>query len=326
MYFCFMIVLTGAAGFIGSCLLRKLNHLSFDDIVIVDDFSNIHKKNNLEGKNFFKKIDRSVFLEWFLKNTLRVNFVFHIGARTDTIQQDKDVFRILNLEYSKALWNICSEKDIPFVYASSAATYGMGEFGFMDDHKIITRLKPLNEYAFSKHNFDTWVLSQRKKPSFWLGFKFFNVYGPNEYHKRRMASVILHAFNQIQESKSMKLFKSHNPEYKDGDQARDFIYVKDVVNVLSFSMNLQLSNGIYNLGSGVACTFNHLASTIFNALRMDLDISFIDTPEQIRKRYQYFTKANMSKLRSGGYVDDFTPLKQGVEEYVQTYLLSNSYY
>ena len=321
-----MIVLTGAAGFIGSCLLRKLNDLSFDNIIIVDDFSDNQKVKNIENKNFHKKIDRTVFLDWFLINSSRVDFVYHLGARTDTMETDKDIFRILNLEYSKSLWNICSSSNIPFVYASSAATYGIGDYGFNDEHKLVPNLTPLNAYAFSKHNFDTWVISQKNQPPFWLGFKFFNVYGPNEYHKKRMASVILHSFKQIQETKKMKLFKSHNLSYKHGEQARDFIYVKDIIKVLTFSMNLSFNNGIYNLGSGVANTFNYLSKTIFKALGIDPDILFVETPKDLRDKYQYFTKANMYKLRSEGYNEEFTPLEEGVREYIQEYLIPNSYY
>ncbi len=220
-----MIVVTGAAGFIGSCLVNRLNQSGYTDIVVVDDFSKKEKDNNLEGKTLLAKVGRNDFEKWLNEFADEVEFIFHIGARTDTTEFDKRIFDELNVEYSKMIWNICVTHEIPLVYASSAATYGLGEHGYKDDHSVISKLKPLNPYGDSKNDFDNWVLQQDKFPPFWAGLKFFNVYGPNEYHKGRMASVIFHAYNQISSTGGMRLFKSHNPDYKDGEQLRDFVYV-----------------------------------------------------------------------------------------------------
>ncbi len=318
-----MIVITGAAGFIGSSLLSKLNNKGYNKIVIVDDFSNSVKNKNLDNKSFVKKIDRNLFFEWFKKNHKEIDFVFHIGARTDTTEFDVSVFDKLNLNYSKDMWNSCSKFNIPLIYASSAATYGMGEFGYEDNHEVIKKLKPLNPYGESKNNFDKWVFKQNNQPPYWAGMKFFNVYGPNEYHKGRMSSVILHLFNQIKETGKAKLFRSHNPNFKDGEQLRDFVYVKDVVNVLFFLMQNKKDSGIYNLGTGKARTFLALAKATFKAMDIPENINFIDTPEDIRDKYQYFTEAKMSKLRSIGYSNPFYSLEEGVSDYVINYLLPN---
>lgn len=321
-----MIIVTGAAGFIGSCLVGKLNREGFDDIVVVDDFSNTEKNKNLENKKYTTKIDRRTFIEWLDENHKLVQFIFHIGARTDTTEFNVSVFDELNLGYSKKVWNACVAYGLPFVYASSAATYGMGEYGYEDKHEIIEKLKPLNPYGESKNNFDKWVLAQERKPYFWAGFKFFNVYGPNEYHKARMASVIFHAFRQINSTGGMKLFRSHNPDYKDGEQIRDFVYVKDVVDVLYYFMHHRKDSGIYNLGTGKARTFLDLTRGTFKAMNIIENISFIDTPEDIRDKYQYFTEAKMDKLRNVGYNKEFHSLEDGIQDYVGNYLLKNDYY
>ncbi|MCC6691339.1 MAG: NAD-dependent epimerase/dehydratase family protein, partial [Bacteroidia bacterium] len=226
-----MIIVTGAAGFIGSCLVGKLNAEGYKDIVLVDDFSSEQKLANLQGKIFSQKIHRDHFHNWLRDNQRFVQFIFHIGARTDTTEFNKEIFDRLNLNYTKEIWNTCVEFGLPLVYASSAATYGLGEYGYNDSHEIVEQLKPLNPYGESKNEFDKWALQQTRKPYFWAGLKFFNVYGPNEYHKARMASVVFHAYNQIKNKGSVKLFRSHNPNYKDGEQLRDFVYVKDVVDV-----------------------------------------------------------------------------------------------
>ena len=321
-----MIVVTGAAGFIGSCLVSKLNKEGFTNIIVVDDFSKEEKKHNLEGKLFLSKIERSVFSSWLIENGDKVEFIYHIGARTDTTEFDKTIFDELNVNYSKMIWNFCVQKNVPLVYASSAATYGLGEFGYEDSHEIISKLKPLNPYGDSKNDFDIWALAEDKKPPFWVGLKFFNIYGPNEYHKGRMASVIFHTFNQIKKNGGMKLFRSHNPEYKDGCQLRDFVYVKDVVNVCLFLMKAKPTSGIYNLGSGKARTFLDLATNTFNALKVDVNIDFIDTPIDIRDKYQYYTEANMSKLINQGYTTPFHTLEEGVKDYVENYLTEEKYY
>jgi len=321
-----MIVVTGAAGFIGSCLVRKLNDERFFDVVVVDDFSNKEKTPNLEGKRFSAKVHRDEFADWLKNNHRFVQFIFHIGARTDTTEMNMDIFDILNLNYTKNVWNLCVEFGLPLVYASSAATYGAGEFGYDDDESLIPKLKPLNPYGISKNEFDKWALKQKQAPYFYAGLKFFNVYGPNEYHKGRMASVIFNAYNQIQKSGEMKLFRSHREDYKDGEQKRDFVYVKDVVDVCYFLMHHRHDSGIYNLGSGKARTFLDLAKNIFYALDKKPEIKFIDTPEDIRNNYQYFTEANMRKLISIGYDQPFHGLEQGVHDYVKNYLVSGKYY
>ena len=224
------------------------------------------------------------------------------------------------------VWQRSCLYGIPLIYASSAATYGMGEQGYSDNHKIIEKLKPLNPYGVSKNEFDKWALKQSDKPYFWAGIKFFNVYGPNEYHKSRMASVIFHAYNQIKQTGKLKLFKSHNPDYKDGEQKRDFIYVKDAVDVLFFMMLQRKNTGIFNLGTGKARTFYELAISCFNAMKIKPDIEFIDTPEDIRDKYQYFTQADMSKLKQIGYDKEFYSLENGIDDYVNNYLKRNRYY
>ena len=321
-----MIIVTGAAGFIGSVLVGKLNSLDKLNLILVDDFSNDEKNKNLYNKQFTQQIDRSEFLNWFMNNAESVAEFYHIGARTDTTEFNVEIFNELNLNYTKQLWNICADNSIPFVYASSAATYGMGEFGFEDNHDIINDLVPLNPYGESKNDFDKWAIKQKSDPPFWAGFKFFNVYGPNEFHKSRMASVISHAFRQISVSNEMKLFKSHNANYKDGEQLRDFIYVKDVVEVLVFMMESKKQSGIYNLGSGKARTFKDLVEATFSAMNIKSDISYIDTPIDIRDKYQYFTEADMQKLKTVGYKNSFTNLEDGVKDYVQNYLIDKKYY
>ena len=315
-----MIIITGAAGFIGSNLLARLNAEGFSDIVIVDDFSREDKNLNISGKKYSLKIHRDDFHGWLRNNHKLVQFIFHLGARTDTSEMRKDIFDRLNLNYSKELWDICVEFGLPIVYASSAATYGMGESGYNDDHADNPLLKPLNPYGDSKNEFDKWVLSRERKPLFWAGLKFFNVYGPNEYHKRRMASVVFHAFNQIRKTGAMKLFRSHNPSFRDGEQERDFIFVDDVADVMYYFMHHRHNSGIYNLGTGKARTFLDLVKATFSAMNIDEKIEYIDTPEDIREKYQYFTRAEMGKLRKAGYVKPFTSLEEGVNDYVTGFL------
>jgi ADP-L-glycero-D-manno-heptose 6-epimerase len=321
-----MIIVTGAAGFIGSCLIQKLNELNFNYIIAVDDFSNIDKNKNLLHKKIKERVDREVFFDWLDVHFREVEFIFHIGARTDTTEFDKAIFDDLNVEYSKSVWNKCIQYQLPLVYASSAATYGLGELGYDDNESLIPQLKPLNPYGDSKNDFDIWALQQEEKPFFWAGLKFFNVYGPNEYHKSRMASVIFHAFRQIKEKGSINLFRSHNPNYKDGEQLRDFIYVKDLIDVCIFLMEHRKNSGIYNLGTGKARSFNDLANATFAALNLASQINYVDTPLDIRDKYQYFTQANMSKLKSIGYDKGFYTLEEGVKEYVQNYLSTNLYW
>ncbi len=320
-----MIVVTGAAGFIGSCMVSKLNEEGYQDLVLVDDFNRADKNRNLDGKAFAEKIDRELFLPWLENRTASIDFIYHLGARTDTTEQDTSIFDHLNLNYSKAIWRIAALAKIPLVYASSAATYGLGEHGYDDSHDLVDQLSPLNPYGRSKNDFDKWALQEEKKPPFWAGMKFFNVYGPNEYHKGRMASVIFHTVRQIKATGGMKLFRSHREDVEDGQQSRDFIYIKDVVDVLYFFQQQFLKDnnisGLYNLGTGKARSFWDLATNTFKAMGLKPNISFIDTPEDIRDTYQYFTEANMEKLKQAGYKKEYYSLEEGIKDYVKHYLL-----
>jgi ADP-L-glycero-D-manno-heptose 6-epimerase len=321
-----MIVVTGAAGFIGSYLVGKLNRAGFEDLILVDQFDDPWKDLNLLRKKYRKYIDRDNFFEWLIKNAKDVDFIFHLGARTDTVGQEPDLYQQLNLIYTQRLWNICSEIQVPLLYASSAATYGNGEEGFCDSHKGIPNLRPLNLYGWSKHDFDVWALKQCRTPPFWAGMKFFNVYGPNEYHKGRMASVVLHAFKTIKENRKMELFRSHHIDFKDGEQSRDFIYVDDIAEVMLYFMENQKNSGIYNVGTGKARSFLDLTTAVFNSLNIDPDISFVDTPVDLRGRYQYFTEAKVQKLRDIGYEKSFTELEEGVDNYVGEFLTAEACY
>ena len=321
-----MIVVTGAAGFIGSYMVSFLNRRERENIVIVDDFSFPEKNKNLNGKKIVGQIERDDFIDWFEENAEKVTFVYHLGARTNTAEFDVELLNKLNVEYSKSIWKICAKHQISLIYASSAATYGLGEHGYKDSKDVIDKLEPLNPYGRSKNEFDQWAFEQEETPPFWAGLKFFNVYGPNEYHKGRMASVIFHAFNQIKESGAMKLFQSHNPDYKDGEQMRDFVYVKDLAAVMLWLRENMPENGLYNMGSGQARTFLDLVHATFKAMDKEPSISFIPTPEDIRDKYQYFTEADMSKLRNAGYTEAFSSLEEGVEDYVKNYLASHKYF
>jgi ADP-L-glycero-D-manno-heptose 6-epimerase len=320
-----MIIVTGAAGFIGSNLVARLNAEGYRDIILVDEFSRNDKNRNFQGKEFTGLVHRDDFFTWLMENHRLVQFVFHLGARTDTAETDTDIFDRLNLKYSRRVWDICVEFGLPLIYASSAATYGLGENGFSDDHGTVPLLTPLNPYGESKNEFDKWVLSRERAPFFWAGLKFFNVYGPNEYHKGRMASVVLHAYRQISTTGKMNLFRSHHKDYPDGGQKRDFIYVGDVVDVMYHLMHHRKDSAIYNLGTGTPRTFWDLATSTFRAMGLAGRIEFIDTPEDIRDNYQDFTRAEMEKLRRAGYSTPFTPLEEGISEYVQKYLLPGSF-
>lgn len=319
-------ILTGAAGFIGSVLGRQLTEAGMDNIIAVDDFSKPAKAANFEGRKYSDLIHRDKLSDFLTAHSSDINAVFHIGARTDTAEFNVDIFNRLNLNYTKDLWKFCAEKNFPFIYASSAATYGDGAFGYKDDHDIVDKLKPLNPYGESKNDFDKWALQQKQAPPFWAGLKFFNVYGPNEYHKGRMASVIFHAFNQISETGGMKLFRSHKPGFADGMQMRDFIYVKDIASVIEFLYAHRPESGLYNAGTGKARAFLHLVEAVFAALERTPNVDFIDTPEDIRDKYQYFTEADMTKLHSKGYSKPFVSLEDGVKEYVTGYLNEHKYF
>ena len=320
------ILLTGAAGFIGSYLLGFLNKQGYANIIIVDEFDNEDKWFNFDDKEFIEKVERSVLFDWLKENNPTIDFVFHLGARTDTTEFDYTIHEKLNVEYSKNIWNYCTEKSIPLVYASSAATYGSGELGYKDDHVIVEELQPLNPYGISKNEFDKWALKQTKQPPSWVGLKFFNVYGPNEYHKGRMASMILHGYNQIKKTGEVKLFKSHKPEFKDGEQLRDFIYVADIAKVCYWLMQRNVESGLYNLGTGKARSFKDQITAIFNTLCKEPNIRYIDMPEDIRDKYQYFTEADMQKLKDAGYNEPFYSLEEGVADYVKNFLAGSNYY
>lgn len=319
-----MIVITGAAGFIGSNLASELIKYGYKDLVLVDDFSKTEKKANFSNLFVTALVNRDEFPAWIDLNHKMIEFVFHLGARTNTAEFDLEILRALNTEYTKTVWRKCCEYGLPLIYASSAATYGSGENGFSDsvDSEI---LSPLNPYGISKNEFDKWAIKQEKKPYFWAGLKFFNVYGPNEYHKGRMSSVIIYAYNQIRDTGKLKLFRSHNPEYADGCQLRDFIYVKDVCSVMMFFMENRKNSGIYNLGTGKARTFKDLGLATFDAMNIPKDIEYVDTPEDIRDKYQYYTQADMNKLISAGYDKLFYTLEQGVNDYVKNYLIQGKY-
>ena len=316
-----IILISGAAGFIPSCLAHRL-FKEGHDLVLVDNFHFPEKNKNLEGLSSCKRIERDDLFTWIEENEPVIDFVFHLGARTDTTETKKHIFDKLNVEYSQDIWRYCTLEDIPLIYASSAATYGLGEHGFVDDHEIVNSLKPLNAYGDSKNNFDKWALKEFMSPPAWYGFKFFNVFGPNEYHKGRMASVVFHFYNQLIKTGEVNLFKSHKNDYKNGEQTRDFIYVDDLINVmLHFHDNeREINNGLYNIGTGSARTYNDLAKAIFKAVGKDPVINYIDTPEDIREKYQYFTEADMTKVKSTGYEKVFMSLEETVAHYVNEYL------
>ena len=326
------IVVTGAAGFIGSCMVGYLNEQGFENLILVDEFDEDDKELNLHEKKYAVRVERENFFEWLGIEKPEVKFIFHLGARTDTAEFDYAIHQHLNVEYSQKIWNYCVSNSIPLVYASSAATYGSGEFGYNDDHSVIEKLQPLNPYGISKNEFDKWALQQAQDdincPPFWAGLKFFNVYGPNEYHKTRMASMIFHSYHQVKKNVIVKLFRSNNKAFKDGEQLRDFIYVKDIIKMCFWFMDNQqkILSSIYNAGTGKARSFNDLVNAVFSAMQLKPAIEYIDMPADIKDKYQNFTQANMQKLITAGYTEPFYSLEDGVEDYVKNYLVANKYY
>lgn len=314
-----MIIVTGGAGFIGSCMVRTLNDHGKEDIVIVDNISSTDKWMNMRNKKYIKYVHKSDFLKE-LPTYENVEAIIHMGAQSSTTERDFDYLWNNNFEYTKALWNYCAEKQICFIYASSAATYGDGELGF-DDKMDIDKLLPLNGYGYSKQLFDQWVKHQATVfPKQYVGFKFFNVYGPNEYFKGSMASMIFHGYKQIKDSGKVRLFKSCNQNYADGGQLRDFVYVKDICDVMYWMLEHPEVNGLFNLGTGRAQSFKELAEATFYALGLEPNIEYIDMPEHLKKKYQYYTKAEMGKLREVGYSKEFMNLEAGARDYVQNHL------
>lgn len=308
-------------------MIAKLLAERYNDVVAVDNWDERTKLQQVEGLPLTAKVHRDHLSGWLESNHRLVQFIFHLGARTDTTEMDEATHMRLNYDYSRQVWHQCVKFGLPLVYASSAGTYGSGAKGWSDNHDLIPELEPLNPYARSKQAFDLWALEQEDKPYFWAGLKFFNVYGPGERFKGRMSSVVRHAWQQIKETGQVKLFESHHPDYPHGGQKRDFIYVKDVVEVMFWLMlnRKPQHNGIYNLGTGRARTFRDLTEAVFAALEKEPKIEFIPTPEDIRDKYQYFTEAKMEKLRSIGYSRSFTSLEEGVREYVQKYLEQEKY-
>ncbi len=312
------LLITGAAGFIGSCMCSYLNQLGYYQLYLMDDFSHDEKIKNYQALRFIQLVERKN-IDTFLQHTT-IDYVIHLGARTDTTEMNYEIHDVLNVQFSKKIWNYCTQHTIPLIYASSTATYGNGEHGYNDTHAIIPSLQPLNPYGISKNEFDKWAIQQQQTPPNWYGLKFFNVYGPNEYHKKRMASIVYHAYQQVVKNKSITLFKSHHAAYKDGEQLRDFIYMQDILSIMYWLMQNNATCGIYNAGTGKAASYIQLANALFNTLQLEINIQYIDTPIDIRDKYQYYTQANMQKLIEQGYDKKFTSIEDGVHDYVQKYL------
>lgn len=313
------IIVTGGAGFIGSCVIRELNDRGIENIIVVDHIAQTDKWMNLRNKKYSRYINRDEFLNQLPSFSGKVTHVIHMGACSSTTERDFDFLYKNNLEYTQTLWKFCTENQISFIYASSAATYGDGTLGF-DDHMDINQLRPLNGYGYSKQLFDQWVEKQALAPKQHVGFKFFNVYGPNEYYKGTMASVVFHSFHKITENGEMGLFKSYKAGFEDGKQLRDFVYVKDICKVIGYMIDHPEISGLFNLGTGKARSFFDLASSTFAAMNIPANIKYIEMPESLRPKYQYYTQAVMDKLRSVGYKEEFYSLEAGVTDYVRNYL------
>jgi ADP-L-glycero-D-manno-heptose 6-epimerase len=326
-----MIILTGGGGMIGSMIAWHLNtQMNFDDFVIVDDLINEQQENNFNKRKFIEYIAKDD-LEKYLNDKKNVSAVIHMGAISATTESNFNRLLQSNIRFSQALWHWCAENKVPFIYASSAATYGNGSVGYGDNESELDKLSPLNAYGYSKHFFDRWVQLELSKnqptPPQWCGLKFFNVYGPNEYHKGRMASVAFHAFNQFKETNQIKLFKSEHPSYADGMQVRDFIYVKDAVKIIIFFLNNNNFSGLYNVGTGNAETFKALAEALLiNTKGQPDDIKYIEMPNDLKGKYQYYTQATMNKINSIGFNDNFLNLNEGVTDYLENYLLTSDRY
>lgn len=321
-----MIVVTGGAGFIGSAVVWRLNTLSEDKIIIVDELGNEEKWKNLVALNFSDFINKNEFINKIKEGVeFDIDSIIHMGADSSTTERNADHLLSNNYEYTKTLAEYCIVNDKRFIYASSAATYGNGTLGFDDDVNLCDKLRPLNMYGYSKNLFDLWAIKRGIIDKI-AGMKYFNVYGPNEYHKGDMRSVVHKAFEQITTSGKVKLFKSRNPEYKDGEQKRDFIYVKDVVDITLFFLENKNKNGLFNVGSGVARTWNDLVTAIFEAMNKPVNIEYIELPEHLAEKYQYFTEAKLDRIKKAGYTNPINSLEDGITDYVQNYLLRKKFF
>ena len=320
-----MIIITGAAGFIGSALVWRLNQLGKNNIIIVDELGKDEKWKNLVGLDYEDFINKDLFIEKLESGlNFKVDAIIHMGANSSTTEKDADHLLNNNFEYTKKLAAYSIDNNIRFIYASSAATYGDGNLGFDDEDNMSLKLRPLNMYGYSKNLFDIWALKKNILGKI-VGIKYFNVFGPNEYHKGDMRSVVHKAFEQISDTGKVKLFKSRNKSYKDGEQKRDFIYIKDAVDMTLFFMDHKNKNGLYNVGSGKARTWNDLVTALFNALSKPVNIEYIDLPEHLADKYQYFTEAPLDKIKKAGYTQTISSLEEGVTDYAKNYLISNKY-
>ena len=320
-----MIVVTGAAGFIGSTIVWELNNRGEKEIVIVDELGTDEKWKNLVGLQFDDFVNKQKFIEGLNEKTfINANAIIHMGANSSTTERDADSLLNNNYLYTKTLAEFSIKNDIRFIYASSAATYGDGSLGFNDDESKCDTLRPLNMYGYSKSMFDIWAVNRNVFNKI-VGLKYFNVYGPNEYHKGDMRSVVHKAFEQVRDTGKVKLFKSANPNYKDGEQMRDFIYVKDAVDMTLYFLDNKNINGLFNIGSGKARTWNDLVTALFKSMNKSVNIEYIDLPKHLADKYQYFTEANLSKIKDAGYKKAIGSLENGIIDYVKNYLLGKLY-
>lgn len=323
-----MIIVTGAAGFIGSAIVWQLNQQGISDIIVADKMRDQNKWKNLVKLKYYDWVDQEDLFDYLSheENARAIRAIVHMGACSATTEKNVDFLMKNNFKYTMKLWQFATERQIQFIYASSAATYGAGELGYDDCHETLSQLRPLNPYGYSKQLFDEWALKQSLTPSKWQGLKFFNVYGPQEYHKERMASVIFHAFNQTREKGFVSLFKSYREGIEHGGQLRDFVYIKDITAVIAYMLTHEVENGLYNLGSGAARSFYDLAKNTMQAMGQSVDIRFIEMPEDIRDKYQYFTQASIEKLKRNGYTTPFHTLEEGILDYVTNYLMKEDAY
>ncbi|MGE0252053.1 MAG: ADP-glyceromanno-heptose 6-epimerase [Dongiaceae bacterium] len=321
-----MIIVTGGSGFIGSNLVAGLEAADHGQVIVCDQFGKSEKWRNVAKRNIAEFVEPDNLIEFLDDHASEINAIFHLGAVSSTTETDADLIVRNNFQLPLHLWRWCCRHGTRFIYASSAATYGDGGGGFDDNfsESVLSNIRPLNTYGWSKHAFDRRIAhivkAGRNTPPQWAGLKFFNVYGPNEYHKGAQSSVVYQTYQKVSKGEPATLFKSHNPKYPDGGQLRDFIYVRDCVDVMLWLYENSKVNGLFNLGTGKARSFKDLAHSVFDALGKEPKINYIDTPPEIRSKYQYFTEAKMDRLRTAGYAKPFTSLEDGVKDYVQNYL------